>query len=200
MRRSVKFVGGLAVVMLFATSLPAQKTSGQTLPFIIVGSGVIPKGIPLTPNDIRPHRSVGYASFVGFHTGAGAIEVLENTSPTTADFQSAKPYRFKSIFGRDVLACKYGVTQDAAEPGEVELIPVDPTNPLNDIFIGVFLAEFTPDIPSCKGKFRRLKDGSFLMLAISEPFRATASGGVPLEEDSNGKIDYNWVGLGSLTF
>lgn len=198
MKNALRFVGGVAVVLLLSVNVPAEKANGQTLPFLIVGSGTIPDGIPVAPDDIRPHNSIGFASFVGFHTGGGAFEVLENTSPTTADFQSSRPYKFKSLFGRHVLACNYGVTPDAAEPGEVELIPVG--DPSNGIFVGVFLAEFTPDIPNCKGKFKRLKGGSFMMLAITEPFQATPGGGVPVADDSNGVIDYNWVGLGSLTF
>lgn len=197
MKHALKFLCGLGLALLATCGATANMASAQTVPFFIVGSGEIPDGIPLTPGESRPHESVGYATSVGFHSGSGGLRLLDFTSPTTANFESSEPYKFKSLFGRHTLACNYGVVPDADEPGEVELFFVDQAA---GIVIGVFLAEFTPDIPSCTGKFKRLKGGSFTMLAVTEPFQLSPSGGVPVAGDANGVIDYSWVGIGSLKY
>ena len=197
MKSALKIVCGLALALFIGSGGTGTSANAQTVPFFIVGSGTIPEGIPLTPGESRPHQSIGYASLIGFHTGSGALRLLDFTSPTTANFESAEPYKFKSLFGRQTLAFNYGKVPDAKEPGEVELFFVDQAA---GIVIGVFLAEFTPDAASSTGRFKRVKGGSFTMLAITEPFQLSPSGGIPVADDANGVIDYSWVGIGSLKY
>ena len=55
--------------------------------------------------------------------------------------------------------------------------------------------EFNPVPAKCTGKFKDVIDGSFIMLAVTEPF--------PLVIDADGftpPFEYAWIGEGSLTF
>ena len=199
--RFVKFTAMLIVAGLFVGVTASQNVAAQTVPFFIAGSGNIPEGLPLIPGESRPHNSVGFATSVGVHKGEGAFEIIGFTSATTATFQSTRPYKFTSFSNRrNTLACNYGTvdtTPAATEAGEVTLYPVDPAN---GIFYAVFIAEFTPALEECTGKFRRLTDGNFLMVAISEPFQIVGAEGLPLQDDPDGQIQYSWYGVGTLTY
>jgi hypothetical protein len=98
---------------------------------------------------------------------------------------------------------KVDATPGASEPGSVTLYPVEPEK---GIFYAVFLAEFTPALDECTGRFRRLTDGNFLMLAVSEPFQVVVdTDGVPtnlapVSDDPDGQIQYSWYGVGTLTY
>jgi hypothetical protein len=56
--------------------------------------------------------------------------------------------------------------------------------------IGVWLAEFNPVISQCTGRFRSVVDGSFTMLAVTDPFVF----------GSSDPVGYSWSGEGSLVF
>ncbi len=199
--RFVKLFAMLFVASLFVGLTASQKAAAQTVPFLVFGSGDIPEGLSLIPGESRPHNSFGYATSGGFHRGQGSFEIIGFESQTTATFKSTTPYKFTSLLNsRDTLACNYGTvdaTPGASEPGNVTLYPVDPEN---GIFYAVFIAEFTPALEECTGKFSRLRDGNFLMYARSEPFQVVGADALPVPGDADGAIQYSWIGLGSLTF
>ena len=143
----------------------------------------------------------GFATSVGPHTGQGRFQVVENLTADTALFSSGVPFEFTSVFDGSTLACHYGrtdVANPAKEPGFVQLIPVDPET---GMFFAVFLAEFTPSLEDCTGRFAKLKDGSFRMLAVSEVFQADPMTGFGVNpSDPSAPIKYSWYGAGSLKF
>lgn len=199
--RFVKLFAMLFVTGMFVSLTASQQAVAQTVPFLIVGSGDIPEGLSLIPGESRPHTSVGYATSVGFHRGQGSVQIIDFLSQTTAAFKSGTPYKFTSILNRrDTLACNYGTvdaTPGASEPGSVTLYPVDPEN---GIFYAIFIAEFTPALAECTGKFSRLRDGNFLMYARTEPFQVVGADAVAVPSDADGIIQYSWIGVGSLRF
>ena len=71
--------------------------------------------------------------------------------------------------------------------GEVTLYPVG-----DGSFIAVFVAEFNPVPAKCTGRFAKVTDGSFIMVATSEPFFLLATTTTPFA--------YSWEGEGTLTF
>jgi hypothetical protein len=95
----------------------------------------------------------------------------------------------------DELATTYGDTDNgAAEIGIFNVIPVDIVD--QDVIVVVqFIAEFNPDVEQCTGRFVKVIGGSFLMIAITEPF--------PLQVNDDGftpAFDYSWEGEGFLEF
>jgi hypothetical protein len=122
---------------------------------------------------------------LGRYYGEGKVQLEGFTGPTTADFSSAVPFVFVGTHG-DKLACHYGRTDfGAAEPGEVPLYSAG-----GGKYIAVWVAEFTPVPALCTGRFARLVDGSFTMIAITQPFVL----------GSTTPVGYKWVGNGWLDF
>jgi hypothetical protein len=106
--RFVKFTAMLFVASLFIGLGASQKVAAQTVPFFIAGSGNVTDGLVLDPTVVNPHKSIGYATAVGLHTGEGEIRFLGFTSPSTGIFESGVPYKFTSLFNRrNTLACNY---------------------------------------------------------------------------------------------
>jgi hypothetical protein len=57
-------------------------------------------------------------------------------------------------------------------------------------FIAVFTAEFNPVLKKCTGRFTKVIDGSFIMVAVTEPFVLGATD----------PVAYTWQGKGWLEF
>lgn len=165
-----------------------QAAAQHPQPFLIIGAGVGPEGLPLPGEPPRPHSAVGLATHFGAYHGEGTLQTDSATflpnGEITGEFGSASPFIFTASNG-DQLATYYGRTDFGAEnPGSFTLYPQS-----NGMYIAVFLAEFVPYAPLCTGEFRGIS-GSWTMLAITEPF----------ELGSSAPLAYEWQGEGSLTF
>ncbi len=172
----------LAVAIVFAaTSLAAA----QPKPFSVIGAGLV-EYVPLPGDLYHPkHFAIGTATTLGTYYGEGRVQTDRFTGPTTGEFHSAVPFVFGNLKG-DRLACTYGdVANGAAQPGQVEIFPQD-----DGRFIAVWLAEFVPVPALCTGKFKGVK-GSFMMLAVSEPF---------VVGDTTTPVAYAWIGSGRFTY
>lgn len=208
-----RFVAFVAILGGWFGSGSPGAVQAQTIPFILAGSGDVSGGLlPLAPNLPVDHVSSGWATKVGTHSGDGAIQLIAppDLGSLTAQFQSARPYRFVSQRNsNNVLACNYGdvtAALPAAQPGLATFISISPGadlgNPLDDTFIIAFLAEFRPELSQCSGLFapNRLKSGRFQMLAISGPVVIDLQRGGVVNATGEGPIPYTWYGVGSLTF
>jgi hypothetical protein len=174
-------VAALAVVF----TLACHRAEAQVKPFKVVGAGLIPDGIPTTPLDPRPHWAVGVATELGRYFNEGVVQLLRFTSATTADFDSAEPCVFTAADGSE-LAFTYGdVSNGAQQPGEVTLYPQD-----DGTFVAVWVAEFNPIPELCTGRFANVVDGSFIMVAVTEPFVL----------GSTDPVGYEWEGKGWIEF
>jgi hypothetical protein len=184
-RRTTLLVPLLALVVSLA--LAAPQAQAQVKPFKITGGGYAPDGISLIPLTAVPHSTVGNATELGNYTGEGFFQILDYTGPLTAEFSSAPNVVFVAANG-DHLAFTYGDTDNGAkQPGEVTLLP-EP----DGSFTAVFVAEFNPDLENCTGRFAKLTGGSFIMVAVSEPFFILGTTTTPFA--------YSWQGEGTITF
>src|SRR5207302_2245250 len=117
------------------------------------------------PGTSAPHFAVGEATELGKYYGEGAVRLDRFTGPATAQFSSAIPFVFTAANG-DQLAFTYGDTDNGAkQPGEVTLFPL-----AGGTVRAVFVAEFNPVISMCTGRFSKVTGGSFIMVAVTEPF------------------------------
>jgi hypothetical protein len=189
MQRSIGFnrvavrLAALAAVL----TLACQTASAQVKPFKVTGGGYAPDGISLILGTAAPHSAVGEATELGKYSGEGFFQLLDFTGPLTAEFSSAPNFVFTAANG-DKLAFTYGDTDNgAAQPGQVTLIPQ-----ADGSFVGVFVAEFNPDLANCTGRFKKVIGGSFTMIAQSEPFFILGPDTTPFA--------YTWQGEGKLTF
>jgi hypothetical protein len=141
--------------------------------------------IPIVTNVPVFHWAVGEASELGWYCAEAKFQLLQFTSQTTGEFDSAVPCVFTSVNG-DELVFTYGdTTNGAKQPGSVDLYPLP-----SGEFIGVFVAEFNPVPAKCTGKFKNVVRGSFTMVAVTEPFVLGAK--VP--------VDYWWIGDGWIEY
>jgi hypothetical protein len=162
-RRNTLLVPLLALAVSLALASP--RAQAQVKPFKITGGGYAPDGISLIPLTAVPHSTVGNATELGNYTGEGFFQILDYTGPLTAEFSSAPNVVFVAANG-DQLAFTYGDTDNGAkQPGEVTLFPE-----ADGSFTAVFVAEFNPDLENCTGRFEKVTSGSFVMVAVSEPF------------------------------
>jgi len=178
------------ILALAASQAQAQT---QTKPFFIAGSGTAPQGVSLFGDD-SPHDSAGLMVPFGPYTGdQGNFNSLSFDSATlSGTFEGS--FVFVDLFG-DELFCTYGDTDPkldnpAKEEGTYQIVPVGGGN-----IIVVFLAEFNPVPSKSTGRFRRVADGSLIMLAVTEPFPFL------LDEDGfSPPFDYSWIGKGWIRF
>jgi hypothetical protein len=169
---------------LALTTAPAE---AQVKPLKITGGGYAPDGIALIPYTPAPHSATGNATELGSYTGEGWFQILDHTGPLTAEFSSAPNFVFVAANG-DHLAMTYGVTSNGAkQPGQVTLVPNS-----DGSFTAYFVAEFNPDLANCTGRFAKLKGGSLIMYAASDPFFIVGTSTTP--------FNYTWSGSGTLTF
>ncbi len=193
MRRLDKFIVPLgAFVAILA--LACQSAQAQVRPFVVNGGGVA-DFIPFVEfdpggsneNSQAFHYAVGEATELGTYYGEGEVQLDLFTGPTTAAFSSAVPFVFTAADG-DKLAFTYGdITNGAVQPGEVVLSDGGGGNS-----IATFTAEFNPVIAQSTGRFKDVIGGSFIMIAVTEPFQF---GIKPV-----GGVDYTWDGIGTIEF
>lgn len=175
----------IVALSLCTLALASSRAEAQVKPFKITGEGLVPYGIPITPLTPGFHWAVGQATELGRYYGEGLYNLLAFTGPTSGVFSSASPFVFTAANG-DQLAFTYGdVDNGAEEPGQVELFPAD-----NGRFVAVWVAEFNPVIGRCTGRFSKVVGGSFVMVAVSQPF---VLGGID-------PVGYSWSGEGSIEF
>ena len=177
----------LAALMVF--SLSTLTASAQVKPFKVTGSGPAPDGVSIL-GEPASHFATGNGTLLGKYTGEGVFD------PDPLDFSTLSgtfhgSFVFVAANG-DELFCTYGdMTNRAKGTGKYEIFPAGDGN----VFV-VFLAEFNPVPEECTGRFKKVVDGSLLMLAVSEPF--------PLEIDPetgfSPPFDYSWEGKGWLEF
>jgi hypothetical protein len=181
-----RFVSTLAICAL-ALVLGQNRAEAQVKPFKISGGGLAPDGIALVPGTPAPHSAAGNATELGNYQGEGFFQILNYTSLTTAKFSSGPDFIFTAANG-DLLAMTYGVVANgAAHPGDVTLCPNS-----DNSFTAIFVAEFNPLLAKCTGRFAKLTGGSFIMVAVSEPFFILGATTTPFM--------YFWAGEGTLTF
>jgi hypothetical protein len=178
--------------LVAALALACPQAEAQVNPFKIVGGGNAPEGISLIPGVPVFHDAVGLATGLGKYRGEGAFQLLAFTSELTADFSSAPDFVFTAANGDD-LAFTYGdVDNGAAQPGKVELFPVG-----DGSFVAMFVAEFNPVPAKSTGRFANVVSGSFIMVAVSEPFFFDLDD--PMDPRTT-PFKYSWSGKGTLTF
>jgi hypothetical protein len=181
LNRVVVSLSVLAVVL----ALGCPKAQAQVEPFRVIGAGTADY-IPSTIGDAVRHDAVGTATHVGNYSGVGKVQLDAFTSGSTADFSSAVPFVFTAANG-DKLAFHYGRTDfGAAEPGHVSLFPAAEAGKV----IAVWVAEFNPVVAQCTGRFEQVTGGSFIMIAVTEPFVFGATD----------PVKYAWEGSGSIEF
>jgi hypothetical protein len=136
-----------------------------------------------------PHSATGNATHLGKYSGNGTFNSL-SFDPVAGSGTFHGVFTFVAANG-DKLACTYGETGNGAEQaGVYQVVPVD-----DGKVIVVFLAEFNPVPSACTGKFKDVVDGSFLMLAVTEPFVLSLD-----EQFRSPPFHYDWVGAGWLEF
>jgi hypothetical protein len=161
-----------------------QTAQAQVKPFKVTGAGFV-EYVPLPGDDPAMHTAVGTATHLGKYENIGHVRVDKLTGPTTAEFSSALPCVFTAANG-DKLAFHYGRPDfGAAGPGVVELFPTE-----DGKFIAAWLAEFTPVRSASTGRYKKVVDGSFFMLAVTEPFVLGA----------RDPVAYTWEGEGWIEF
>jgi hypothetical protein len=175
-----------AAVVFLALVCPA--VNAQVVPFKVTGAGSLPAGFSPFGAD-SPHSATGNATHLGKYSGNGVGNVL------SFDFETGSGtfhghYTFVAANG-DKLACTYGDTDNgAAQVGAFQLYPAG-----EGMVYVVFIAEFNPIPSECTGHFQDVMNGSFIMVATSEPFL------LELNEDGfTPPFDYTWVGQGWLEF
>jgi hypothetical protein len=183
--RTIKIPSLVVPVLLSAVlALTAQPVAAQIKPFKVTGRGVT-EFVPIVPGTSASHWAVGHATGMGKYSGEGRVRLDAYTGLTTAAFSSEVPFVFTAANG-DQLAFHYGHTElGAAGPGEVTLYPAG-----NGKVISVWVAEFNPVVEECTGQFANVVDGSFIMVASTEPFVF----------GSQRPVAYTWLGNGWIEY
>ena len=175
----------VSLVAMAATLSLACQAEAQVKPFKVVGGGIASNGLPLTTLTPAPHWAVGQATELGRYYGEGHFQLLNFTGPLTANFSSAPDFVFTAANG-DNLAFTYGDTANgAAQAGDVTLIPQ-----ADGKIVAVFVAEFNPLLSKCTGRFTKVVGGSFIMVAVTEPFVLGATDPVAYEWSGDGTIEF----------
>jgi hypothetical protein len=169
---------------ILALALGQNQAQAQVKPFKVTGGGVVDY-IPLQLGVEVSHTAVGEATELGRYHGLGTFQLDRFTGPSTAEFSSSVPFVFVAASG-DELAFTYGdINNGAQQPGQVGLFPV-----AGGRFVGVFVAEFNPVPALSTGRFAKVIGGSFIMVAVTEPFVLGATD----------PVRYTWQGDGWLEF
>jgi hypothetical protein len=171
------------IALTASLTLTSSRAEAQVKPLKITGGGYAPDGIFLIPDTPAPHSATGNATELGKYTGDGWFQILDDTGR----FSSAPNFVFVAANG-DHLAMTYGDTDNGAKrPGQVTLLPNS-----DGSFTAYFVAEFNPDLPNCTGRFAKLRGGSLIMYAVSDPFFIMGT--------STTAFSYEWSGSGTLTY
>lgn len=171
-----------------ALTLVCQAASAQVVPFKVTGGGTGPKGISPFGAD-SPHNASGQATQLGRYSSDGVFNALSlDFSTGYGTFHGV--YTFVAANG-DELAFTYGdIGNGADQEGEFQLYPAD-----GGKVYAIFIAEFNPIPAQCTGRFKRVVDGSFIMVATSEPFALELDG-----EGFTPSFYYTWEGMGWIEF
>src|SRR5262249_23262551 len=109
------------IALAASLALTSTRAEAQVKPFKISGGGPAPDGISLIRGTPAPHSATGNATELGNYTGEGFFQILDFTSPLTAEFSSAPNFVFVAANG-DHLTMTYGDTNNGAkQPGQVTL-------------------------------------------------------------------------------
>jgi hypothetical protein len=177
---------GLAA--LAAVLALAGRAEAQVKPLKITGGGPVPDGISILGGD-SPHRATGNATLLGKYSGNGVANSL-SFDPETLSGTFEGYFIFVAANG-DRLAMTYGNPDNGAEQvGTYQIVPLG-----GGMVQAVFLAEFNPVPSLCTGRFKKVVDGSLIMLAVSDPFPLVIDG-----EGYSPPFDYEWSGQGWLEF
>lgn len=183
---------GVAVRLMTAAvvlTLACPTADAQVKPFKVTGGGPAPQGLSIFGDD-SPHSATGKATHLGKYSGDQGIAKVLTFDLNTGSGTFKGSFVFVAANG-DKLACTYGDTENGAdEVGTFQLYDVG-----EGMVVVVFIAEFNPIIGESTGKFKNVIDGSFQMIAMTEPF--------PLEVDDDGftpKFNYSWEGEGWIEF
>jgi len=194
MVRSQRWFFAFAIFAGFALA-SIDMAQAQMVPFKIVGGGQADY-IPVEPGDSADHDATGLATHLGRYFGEGAVlagDMLPGpTLPgaiAAAEFKSAEPFVFYAANG-DALAFDYGRGDGPWSPGIVNLFFVGMEGE-NMIVYALFDAEFTPVPEESTGRFADVVDGSFRMIAVTEPF---------VFGDTEDDVRYWWSGRGWIAF
>jgi hypothetical protein len=175
-------------VLVTTVVIAVGSANAQVKPFKVSGGGPAPNGASIFGAD-SPHSATGNGTQLGKYSGDGIFNAL-SFDATTLSGTFHGTFTFVAANG-DKLACTYGETANGADqPGTYQVVPAD-----GGKVIIIFLAEFNPVPIACTGKFKDVVDGSFLMLAVTEP--------IDLSIDANGftpPFHYDWMGDGWLEF
>jgi hypothetical protein len=176
----------LAAAVVLA--LACQTANAQVVPFFVTGGGPAPEGLSPFGAD-SPHSATGVATELGRYSGNGIADVL-SFDPSTGSGTFHGHFTFVAANG-DKLACTYGDTSNGAKQvGEFQIHDAGG----GEVYV-VFIAEFNPIPAQCTGRFRKVIDGSFIMVAVTAPFVLTIN-----EDGFTPPFDYTWAGAGWLEF
>lgn len=183
---SIVVVRMLALVAILALASP--RAEAQVVPFNVEGGGPAPEGLSIF-GTASPHSATGTATHLGEYSGNGFANVV-TFDPVMFNGTFKGTFVFVAANG-DKLACTYGDTDNGAKlPGSFQIFDAGGGN-----VTVVFIAEFNPVPAKCTGRFENVVDGSFIMVAKTEPFPLvlSATGFTP-------PFNYTWKGAGWLEF
>jgi hypothetical protein len=170
-------------------TLASNAAQAQVKPFKITGKGYGSKGLSIFGAD-SPYEASGVATHLGKYSGDQGVANVVSFNPFTGAGTFKGSFVFVAANG-DKFACTHGDPDNGAEQvGEFQVYDAGDGN-----VQVVFIAEFNPILDQCTGRFKDIVDGSFLMVAVSEPF--------PLQIDANGftpPFGFTWEGEGWIEF
>lgn len=172
--------------------------TAESRSFSIEGSGEVPQGFPLVPNQFRPHTIDDGSLTIGdttlSYTGAGSAQTFTADLGTrSGTFGSGDPFVFTDADG-DQLVTYYGRTdKGAAAPGEFELLSVDehPDGLGGGDVFAHWVAEFVVQPAESTGKYAGVT-GSWIMDAYSNPFLLSDLTTSGPNAGANFPLSYRW--------
>ena len=180
---SVVRLATAAVVLAVA----CQTANAQVKPFKVRGGGPAPEGLSPFGAD-SPHSATGQATHLGRYSGNGVANVLL-VRPLHGAARSTGPTRSwrrtETGWPSPMATPTTGPSRWASSSGRHR----------RGQSLTVFVAEFNPIPAPAPGGFKDVIDGSFIMVATTEPF--------DLELDEDGftpPFDYTWEGEGWIEF
>lgn len=171
-----------------------DESAVHSIPFEVSGAGGAPGGLPLFPGGTSDHFATGRGTRLGTYSGGATFEFggFTNNDPTSGSgtFSSAAPFVFESADG-DQITFQYGREDFGADgPGQFTILPQADGNVVVE-----FVAEFTIVPEQSTGRFSKYTEGSFVMIATSDPFSP-----VPDDTGFTEPFTYSWVGEGTIGF
>src|SRR5262249_12740590 len=146
---------------LLALACPPARA--EVKPFKVTGGGPAPEGLSIFGAD-SPHSATGNATLLGKYSGNGIANVL-SFDPYTGSGTFHGSFVFVAANG-DKLDFTYGDTDNgAAQVGQFQLYDAGE----GEVYVE-FIAEFNPIPAQCTGRFKDVIAGSFIMVAVTEPF------------------------------